>query len=120
MARRPLHAAIAGAAALALAVVPAGPGLAHDEGVGDVPTNSRGAEVAESGAGKAMSFVANLQYDGSGEAQNGSDIEFVKVGKKEYALAGTLRGGLQIIDITDPQRPVLAAVYDCAISQGDI
>jgi hypothetical protein len=120
MARRPLLAAIAGAAALALAVVPAGPGLAHDEGVGDVPTNSRGAEVAESGAGKAMSFVANLQYDGSGEAQNGSDIEFVKVGKKEYALAGTLRGGLQIIDITDPQRPVLAAVYDCAISQGDI
>ena len=67
-----------------------------------------------------MEFVANLQYNDSGEAQNGSDIEFMRLGKKEYALAGTLREGLQIIDITKPRKPQRVAVYDCAISQGDI
>ena len=84
------------------------------------PTNTRALTVAESGTGEEMSFVANLQYDDSGEAQNGSDVEFLKVGKHEYALAGTLRKGLQIVDITDPENPFIAAVYDCAITQGDI
>jgi len=96
------------------------PASAHGDQQGDVPTNTRGLSVAETGTGEEMSFVANLQYDDSGEAQNGSDVEFLKVGKKEYALAGTLRGGMQIIDITDPEAPSVAAVYDCAISQGDI
>ncbi len=118
--RRTARALLGGAAALALTLVGAAPGLAHEEGVGDLPTNTRGLTVAESGTGKEMSFVANLQYDGSGAAQNGSDIEFLKVGKKEYALAGTLRGGMQIVDITDPETPFVAAVYDCAVSQGDI
>jgi hypothetical protein len=120
MTRRPLLGALAGAAALALTVLPATPASAHGEQEGDVPTNTRGAAVAESGTGNEMSFVANLQYDDSGEAQNGSDIEFLKVGKSEYALAGTLRGGLQIVDITDPENPSIAAVYDCAVTQGDI
>ncbi|MGH3328361.1 MAG: LVIVD repeat-containing protein [Streptomycetales bacterium] len=64
--------------------------------------------------------MANLQYDDSGTAQSGSDIEFLKVGKREYALAGTLRKGMQIVDITDPTAPRIVAVYDCDISQGDI
>ncbi|MGH3364604.1 MAG: LVIVD repeat-containing protein [Nocardioidaceae bacterium] len=120
MTRRPLLGALLGAAALAVTVLPAAPASAHGDQQGDLPTNTRGLSVAETGTGEEMSFVANLQYDDSGEAQNGSDVEFLKVGKKEYALAGTLRGGMQIIDITDPEAPFVAAVYDCAISQGDI
>ena len=87
---------------------------------GDLPTNTRGVQVATEGEGMAMEFVANLQYNDSGEAQNGSDIEFMRLGKKEYALAGTLREGMQVIDITKPRKPTRVAVYDCAISQGDI
>ncbi len=121
---RPLLGALTGAGALILIALPVGPAAAHGDGAGgrsgDLPTNTRGLSVAESGTGEEMSFVANLQYDDSGDVQNGSDIEFLKVGKKEYALAGTLRGGMQIVDITDPEAPFVAAVYDCAISQGDI
>lgn len=120
MTRRPLLGVLAGTAALVLTGLPAAPALAHGDQEGDLPTNTRATTVAESGTGKEMSFVANLQYDESGEAQNGSDVEFVKVGKKEFALAGTLRGGMQVIDITDPENPSIAAVYDCKVSQGDI
>jgi hypothetical protein len=109
---------LAGAAAMTLTVLPASPAFAHEGG--DLPTAERGVNVADSGEGKNMSHVANLQYDGSGEVQSGSDIEFVKVGTKEYALAGTLRKGMQIVDITNPRKPRRAAVYDCDITQGDI
>ena len=109
-------AALAGFALGLAGVVPAG---AH-EGRGDVATNTRAAQVETQGEGKRMRFVANLQYNKSGEAQNGSDIEFVKVDGREYALAGTLREGMQIIDITRPREPRRVAVYDCAITQGDI
>ena len=117
---RPWLRALGITAAMTLAVLPAAPALAHGDRAGDLPTADRGLTVAESGTGQEMSFVANLQYNDTGEAQSGSDIEFLKVGKREYALAGTLRNGMQIIDITDPENPSIAAVYDCAISQGDI
>ncbi len=121
MTRRPVLGALLASAATALAVLPAAPALAHGgEELGDVATNTRGLQVETSGEGKGMRFVANLQYDKSGEAQNGSDIEFMRIGKKEYALAGTLRGGMQIIDITDPREPRRVAVYDCQVTQGDI
>lgn len=111
------------AAALGLVCLSAAPAAAHgdrgDRG-GDVATNVRAAQVETTGAGKAMKFVANLQYDKTGKAQNGSDIEFVRLGDKEYALAGTLRGGMHIVDITNPRTPKRVAVYDCKISQGDI
>jgi hypothetical protein len=110
--------ALAGSLVLGLLAL-ASPAAAHDDG-GDVATNTRAAQVESTGEGKRMGFVANLQYDDSGEAQNGSDIEFVRLGRREYALAGTLRNGLQIIDITRPREPRRVAVYDCAISQGDI
>jgi len=96
----------------------AAPALAH--GDGDVATNTRAAQVEKQGEGKRMSHVANLQYDRSGEAQSGSDIEFMRLGQRDYALAGTLRKGLQIIDITDPRDPRRVAVFDCDISQGDV
>lgn len=121
MIRKALFGTLAGAAAVTLAVLPASPASAHGEdGPGDLPSADRGVAVADTGTGKEMSHIANLQYDESGTAQSGSDIEFVKVGSQEYALAGTLRKGMQIVDITDPTNPVLAAVYDCDISQGDI
>lgn len=110
---------LAGAGALALSLAGVAPVAAH-EGKGDVATNTRAAQVATEGEGQRMSFVANLQYDDSGEEQDGSDIEFVRLGDREYALAGTLRKGMQIIDITHPREPKRVAVYDCDISQGDI
>ncbi len=111
---------VAGASALTFALLPAAPASAHGDRPGDKPTNTRGERVATEGTGPSMRHVANLQYDASGQEQNGSDIEFVKVGRKEYALAGTLRKGLQIVDITTPESPRIAAVYDCAVSQGDV
>ena len=112
--------------ALSLTATPA---FAHETG-GDNPTNVRGLNVATEGEGTNMSYVANLQYeaardtDGDGEldpvAQNGSDVEFITAGKKEYALAGTLRKGLRIVDITDPTQPWEAAHYDCPLYQGDV
>jgi hypothetical protein len=80
------------------------------------------AAPSEAGEGVAMNPVRNLPHQLFAEtnAQNGSDIEFLKVGAKEYALAGTLRNGLQIVDITDPTTPTRAAVYDCPINQGDV
>jgi hypothetical protein len=117
MTRRPRFSVIA-AALLGLTLTPLGAASAHE--VGDLPTNTRAAQVAEQGEGKAMRFVANLQYNKSGEAQSGSDIEFVRVDSRDYALAGTLRGGLQIIDITRPRNPQRVAVYDCKITQGDV
>ncbi len=111
-------AAVFCALVLAALAVPL-PAAAHD-GAGDAATNTRGLRVATEGESQNMRFVANLQYDDSGEAQNGSDIEFLRLGDREYALAGTLRGGLQIIDITRPRQPRRVATYDCAISQGDL
>ena len=104
-----------------LVLVPPAPAQAHGDGeIGDVATNTRGLEVATSGEGKAMKFVANLQYDDSGDVQNGSDIEFLRLGDREFALAGTLDKGMQIINITNPREPRKVATFDCRISQGDI
>jgi hypothetical protein len=44
----------------------------------------------------------------------------MRLGKREFALAGTLDKGMQIINITDPRNPRRVATYDCDISQGDI
>jgi hypothetical protein len=118
MSSRPLKITLASAAALALSIVGVVPATAHDGG--DVATNTRGLLVETEGAGQAMRHIANIQYDDSGEVQNGSDIEFMRVGKRKYALAGTLRGGMHIIDITKPRKPKRVAIYDCAITQGDI
>lgn len=104
-----------------LLLVPPAPAQAHGDGeIGDVATNNRGVEVETSGEGKAMNFVANLQYNDSGEVQNGSDIEFLRLGDREFALAGTLDKGMQIINITNPREPRKVATFDCRISQGDI
>ena len=54
----------------------------------------------------------------------GTDIEFARLKAngqtRDFALAGTYRNGLQIIDISNPESPKIASVYDCAIAQGDV
>jgi hypothetical protein len=119
MTNRNLMRTMAGSAVLALSLAGLSPAAAH-EGKGDTATNDRGVRVETSGDGQRMSFVANLQYNKSGEAQSGSDIEFVRLGDRDYALAGTLRRGMQIIDITNPRSPRRVARYDCKVTQGDI
>jgi hypothetical protein len=110
--------AVAGAVAL---LGPAYPAAAHEADefkAGDVL-----AALAPSGEAVNMTAVANLPHRGvttPQAAQSGSDIEFFRARGKDYALAGTLRNGLQINDVTDPTDPVKAAVYDCPITQGDI
>jgi hypothetical protein len=68
-----------------------------------------------------LSHVTTLGYEArNGTTPNyGTDIEFARIGDKQYALAGSYRNGLQIVDITDPEQARIAAVYDCGITQGD-
>ncbi len=106
--------------AAGLVIALAAPAGAHEGPVQD--DGVAAAAPATEGNGAATSHVANLQYAplAGNRDQLGSDIEFLKLGGKEYALAGTLRNGMQIVDITDPTQPVLAGTYECPVTQGDI
>lgn len=96
------------------------------------------AEAGVAGSSPNMAHVLNLRHkvlkvEGPNGAR-GTDIEFatipVQTGvdasgnpvieDRDFALAGTYDNGLQIIDITDPRSPTLAAVYGCKVSQGDV
>jgi hypothetical protein len=118
------------AAALAFAG-PAAPAFAHgEEGVDKVVMKDVVTPQTEGGISKNMEFVKNLRYpelpagslDGvlGARPQAGSDIEFGRIAGRDYAFAGTLRNGLQIVDITDPANATPVTVYDCKISQGDV
>ena len=102
----------------------AAPALAHDEA--DAHKQVRAAlpalAPAAAGEGDNMEAVANLPYQTmqEGAAPNGSDIEFAKIAGREYAFSGTLRQGLQISDISNPEAPVLHGHYACPINQGDV
>ena len=104
-----------------LVIAGAGTATAHESGA-KYERQALLAPPSTEGEGDSMTHVANLQYEplAEGRAQNGSDIEFLTVGEKDYALAGTLRNGLQIVDITEPTTPSIAAVYQCPINQGDV
>jgi hypothetical protein len=69
-----------------------------------------------------MSLAKNLPYEArNGDVPNyGTDIEFARIGGRQYALAGSYRNGLQIVDITRPRRSEIVAVYDCGVTQGDV
>ena len=69
-----------------------------------------------------MRHVLNLPYEArNGTIPNyGTDIEFARLAGKQYALAGSYRNGMQIVDISRPERANIAAVYDCGVTQGDI
>jgi hypothetical protein len=107
--------------AVAMVVPLASPALAHDSGAHAPRTALLQAPETE-GDGEAMSFVENLPHEefNEGDGQNGTDIEFLTVDGRDYALAGTGRNGMQIADITDPTNPTRAAVYECPINQGDV
>jgi hypothetical protein len=69
-----------------------------------------------------LTYVKNLPYApaNGGTPNFGTDIEFLKAGGREYALAGSYKNGLQIVDITDPENATIAAIYDCGVTQGDM
>jgi hypothetical protein len=69
-----------------------------------------------------MSHVKNIPYAAAnGTVPNfGTDIEFAKLGGRQYALAGSYRNGLQIVDVDNPQKAQIASVYDCGVTQGDV
>jgi hypothetical protein len=96
---------------------------------GLVPAGAQSADPEPAGAvsSDTMSFVKNLPYveEETGRTVNGgTDIEFATLVvddvEREYAFAGTLGWGMQIVDITDPDAAEIVAVYDCGISQGDV
>ena len=69
-----------------------------------------------------MEFVGNLPYElrNGGTEIFGTDIEFTRIGGRQYALAGSYRNGLQIVDITNPRDARIVSVYDCGVTQGDV
>jgi hypothetical protein len=69
-----------------------------------------------------MSHEAHLPYEArNGTIPNyGTDIEFARLAGRQYALAGSYRNGMQIVDISRPGQPRIAAIYDCGVSQGDV
>jgi hypothetical protein len=69
-----------------------------------------------------MSLVKNMPYQArNGDIPNfGTDIQFATVNGRQYALAGSYRNGMQIVDITNPRQARRVAVYDCGITQGDV
>jgi LVIVD repeat len=96
------------------------------------------AEAELAGNSPNMTHVLNFPHkvrtlEGA-NGVGGTDIEFVTlpvqvdvdaegnpiIEDHDFALAGTYRNGLQIIDITDPTQPTTASVYDCVVQQGDV
>jgi hypothetical protein len=69
-----------------------------------------------------MTYVKNIPYEArNGTTPNyGTDIEFAKLGGREYAFAGSYRNGMQIVDVTDPANAERVGVYDCGVTQGDV
>ena len=69
-----------------------------------------------------MTHVMNVKYEqlrGTTKS-GGTDIEFARHKGRDYAFAGSYSNGMQIFDITDPEKTKLVGVYDCGITQGDV
>lgn len=107
---RSLKVLLVSAVVAALSVLPGTPVPAAEEGVHS----------------PNMKHVANLKYKlrYGQDSSYGTDIEFARLrlgGKmRDFALAGSYRNGLQIINISKPTKPKITSVYDCAIAQGDV
>ena len=69
-----------------------------------------------------MRHVKNLPYavDNGGTPNYGTDIEFATLAGKKYALAGSYKNGLQIVDISNPDDAQIVSTYDCGVTQGDV
>jgi hypothetical protein len=87
--------------------------------VGLLPLAATAAEGAHS---DNLTHIRNLGYKArnGGTANFGTDIEFVRLDDRQYALAGSYRNGLQIVDITNPRQASIVSVYDCGVTQGDV
>jgi hypothetical protein len=69
-----------------------------------------------------MTHVKNLPYEArnGGTPNYGTDIEFARLGGKQYALAGSYKNGMQIVDVSRPASARIVSIYDCGVSQGDV
>ena len=69
-----------------------------------------------------MTHVKNLPYavDNGGTPNYGTDIEFARLAGKRYALAGSYKNGMQIVDISAPASARTVSTYDCGVTQGDV
>jgi hypothetical protein len=74
------------------------------------------------GVGENIKHISQIEYAAKHQAKKnqGSDIEFATIANKTYAFAGSYDNGLQIIDISDPEKAEKVAVWDCGIAQGDV
>jgi hypothetical protein len=74
------------------------------------------------GEGKGMKIVANVATG------SGTDMEMATIKGREYAFVasrtvtteGGLPGGLNVVDITNPEKPKLITKLPCNLNQGDI
>jgi hypothetical protein len=68
-----------------------------------------------------MRLVKNIPYEArnGGTANYGTDLDFMKQGGRQYALAGSYNNGLQIFDVTKPEDTRRVGLYDCGVTQGD-
>lgn len=57
-----------------------------------------------------MTYVESIPYEArNGTVPNyGTDIEFTTIAGRDYALAGSYRNGMHIVDIGDPDAPALS------------
>src|SRR5688572_11829384 len=69
-----------------------------------------------------LTHIKNVSYAprNGGTPNFGTDIEFAKLAGGEYALAGSYKNGLQIVNISDPAQAHVASIYDCGVTQGDV
>jgi hypothetical protein len=85
------------------------------------------APAAEEGTHSAnLKHIKTVKYKGmyGQELPFGTDLEFATINvngkKRDFALGGTYDNGLQIVDITNPEKSKIASVYDCSVAQGDV
>lgn len=108
-----------------------------------LPNATADRAAVEEGVGSSnLVPVANLPHaeNSRGQAAKGSDMEFATIdvtglpeaealdvsGVREFAVAGTINidgvanSGMNIYDITDPENPTRAGLFECTNGQGDI
>jgi len=95
---------------------------AHEQETVPLDAPSTESALAPSEGSDNLSLVKNIPYPArNGTVANyGTDIEFAKIRGKRYAFAGSYKNGMQIVDISDPRAAKTVAVYDCAVTQGDV
>jgi hypothetical protein len=68
-----------------------------------------------------MRLVKTFSYEArnGGTPNYGTDLDFFRQGRRQYALAGSYRNGMQIFDVTKPEETQRVGIYDCGVTQGD-